>query len=66
VKEQQHWSLASAIEADGNLIATYCPENLDEIASWILGWGTGAEVLSPPELRDGLKAEAKGIVQMLT
>jgi predicted DNA-binding transcriptional regulator YafY len=66
VQEQQHWSFVSAVEADDALIATYRPDVLDEIAAWILGWGTAAEALSPPQLRDHLKAEARGIVQMLT
>jgi predicted DNA-binding transcriptional regulator YafY len=48
------------------LIGTYRPDSLDEIAAWILGWGTEAEVLSPPLLRDRIKGEASGIVQMLT
>jgi predicted DNA-binding transcriptional regulator YafY len=65
-QERQHWSFTGATQTDGYLTATYRPDNLDEIATWILGWGTDAEVLSPPLLRDRIKSEASGIVQMLT
>ncbi len=66
VQERQHWSCTGATQADDSLIGTYRPDSLDEIAAWILGWGTEAEVLSPPLLRDRIKGEASGIVQMLT
>jgi predicted DNA-binding transcriptional regulator YafY len=66
VQERQHWTFVNATDADGCLTATYRPDHLDEIATWILGWGTAAEVISPPQLRERLLAEACGVVQRLT
>ncbi len=47
-QEQQHWSFVAAAQRGESLIATYRPGNIEEIANWILGWGSSAEVLSPP------------------
>ena len=37
-----------------------------EIIPWILGWGTGAEVLSPEELRQTLRETALNLANLLT
>jgi predicted DNA-binding transcriptional regulator YafY len=66
VQERQHWSFVSATIMDSDLIATYHPENLDQIASWILGWGAGAEVIAPPELRTHLREIALAVAELLT
>lgn len=66
VQERQHWSFVRAMDAGGSLVATYRPDHLDEIGSWILGWGTTAEVISPPELREQLRHEAAQLAEMLT
>ena len=44
----------------------YRPGDLDEIAPWLLGWGTAAEVIAPHELRERLREEAQGLIEMLT
>ena len=66
VSERQHWSYAGEVETADGIAASYRPDNLDEIASWLLGWGTAAHVLSPPALRERLCGEARGLVEMLT
>ena len=66
VRERQHWSFVAEEEADDALVARYRPGDLEEIAPWLLGWGTAAEVLAPGELRDRLRREAQGLVEMLT
>jgi predicted DNA-binding transcriptional regulator YafY len=65
-QEQQHWSFAGAMQTDEGLVASYRPRTLENIASWLLGWGASVEVLSPPSLRDRLRTEAQAVVQMLT
>lgn len=65
-QERQHWSFSQATCTDDGLIATYRPESLEEITAWILGWGTTAEVLSPPELRQRIQQEAARVAQLLT
>lgn len=36
---------------DGSLVFTVTVSGLEEIGSWIMGWGSAAEVLEPAELR---------------
>ena len=45
-------------QADGSLEFRCRVEGLKEIASWILGYGTQAEALEPPELRQVLSERA--------
>jgi predicted DNA-binding transcriptional regulator YafY len=66
VRERQHWSFVSEETTDDGLLIRYRPGALDEIAPWLLGWGTAAEVIAPRELRDRLRDEAKCLVEMLT
>jgi len=66
VRERQHWSFVNALEASDGLTASYRPEHLDEIAPWILGWGTEAEVVAPRELRERLRREAERVAEILT
>lgn len=66
VNERQHWSFTGEIQTEFGPAARYHPNTLDEIAPWLLGWGTAAEVLSPPELRERLRREARDVLEMLT
>jgi predicted DNA-binding transcriptional regulator YafY len=66
VRERQHWSFVAEEWTDDALLARYRPGDLDEIAPWLLGWGTAAEVIAPRELRDRLRDEAQGLIDMLT
>jgi len=66
VRERQHWSFVAEEGDDDELVARYRLGNLDEIAPWLLGWGTAAEVLAPGELRGRLRREAQGLIEMLT
>jgi predicted DNA-binding transcriptional regulator YafY len=66
VREGQHWSFVAEETTDDGLLVRYRPGALDEIAPWLLGWGTAAEVIAPQELRDHLRTEAKSLVEMLT
>jgi predicted DNA-binding transcriptional regulator YafY len=40
-----------------------CLSHLTDIKRWILGWGSQAKVLSPDELVETIKSEAKAIVE---
>lgn len=65
-QEQPHWSFSHATRENDDLIATFRPGHGDEIAAWILAWGTAAEVLAPCELRARIRQEAAGLAQLLT
>ena len=66
VNEQQHWSYVGETQTEDGPAFRYRPGSLDEIAPWLLGWGASAEVLAPPELRERMREEARGLYQMLT
>ena len=66
VRERQHWSVVFEETINDELLVRYRPGDLYEIAPWLLGWGTAAEVIAPRELRDRLRAEARGLIDMLT
>ena len=66
VSERQHWSFVRAEQIGDELIASYRPRNIDAIASWILGWGSDAEVLAPPDLRERLREESRRVLESLT
>jgi predicted DNA-binding transcriptional regulator YafY len=66
VRERQHWSfLGEEIGSEGSVMV-YGPDGLDEIAPWLLGWGTAAEVIAPAELRSLIGEEARALAEMLT
>jgi len=65
-RERQHWSFVREEATAEGTVAVYAPDALDEIASWLFGWGTAAEVLSPPELRRRLRDEARALTELLT
>lgn len=48
---------------DGGLEFSVQLGGLDEIVRWILGWGGDAEVVTPKELRDLVRAKAEAIGQ---
>ena len=66
VRERQHWSFEREEVGAGVAVMVYGPDSLDEIAPWLLGWGTAAEVVSPEELRGRLRDEARALAEMLT
>jgi predicted DNA-binding transcriptional regulator YafY len=66
VRERQHWSFVAEEWTGDDLLARYRPGDLNEVAPWLLGWGTAAEVIEPRELRDRLREEARGVIEMLT
>lgn len=53
-----HDSQALHDQSDGSIELTMKLGALPEVESWILSWGTDAEVIAPPELRKSIKATA--------
>ena len=66
VRERQHWSFVAEEGASDQVLARYRLSDLDEIAPWLLGWGTAAEVIAPRELRERIRQEARSLIEMLT
>jgi predicted DNA-binding transcriptional regulator YafY len=65
-RERQHFAFVGETAAGDDVIMTYAVTNLRQIMPWLLGWGSAAEPLEPPELREQLAAEARRMVEMLT
>ena len=66
VRERQHWACRGETGTQDGVVFTYALETLDDIITWLLGWGTAATPLSPLELRDRLRDEARAVMEMLT
>jgi len=66
VRERQHWSFRAEETGRDGPVFVYEPDALGEIAPWLLGWGTAAEVVAPAELRTRIRDEARGLAEMLT
>jgi len=66
VRERQHYSFVSEKWDGDKLIMSYQLHTLSEIRSWIMGWGSNAEVLSPDELRQQIREEARKMLSLLT
>jgi predicted DNA-binding transcriptional regulator YafY len=68
VRERQHYAFVKdeTVKANGDVVMCYTVKRMEEIRSWLLGWGTKAEALAPLELRKEIRDEAKRLVEMLT
>jgi predicted DNA-binding transcriptional regulator YafY len=67
VREQQHYGYQhDEQETPQGTVMMYHVNHESEIISWILGWGTSAEVLSPKELRQSLRETALNLANLLT
>lgn len=60
---ERTWHGTQEIEelAEGGLVLTVCLDSLEEIESWVLGWGSHARVLGPAELKKRVRAAVKGM-----
>lgn len=63
VRENQHYGFVEEAE-DGVMV--YRVHHLDELKHWVFGWGSKAEALTPDELRDFIRDEAKKLISLLT
>ncbi len=48
---------------DGSVTLTFQVDGLNEIVRWVLGWGSRAKVIQPPELRDLVLAQLHKTVE---
>ncbi len=65
VQEAQFFGFAGIVEEDATrgTVMAYEVGVLDQIARWLLGWGSQVEVLEPPELRAELAQTAARLVE---
>jgi len=49
---------------DGDLIVSYEVVGLEEIATFVQGWGPGVRVLAPEALKEQIVDEARAVVEM--
>lgn len=68
VRERQHYAFHAELETSpsGDVTFEYRPDTLSEMKSWLLGWGTDAELLAPQTLREELREEAIRLAEILT
>jgi predicted DNA-binding transcriptional regulator YafY len=67
VRERQHYGYqADERHTAQGVLMKYNVNDESEIIPWILGWGTGAEVISPKGLRQHLREIAQKLANMLT
>jgi len=65
VREKQWHSTQRLLEnADGSLIAEFTLTALEEVAAWVLSFGSKAEILEPPELREAIAAEVRELAAL--
>jgi proteasome accessory factor B len=53
-------------EPDGELVAEIPVNNVDALIGWVLSFGEGAEVLSPPTMRQEIRARVEAALGALT
>lgn len=60
----RQWSATQSIEehTDGSIVLSMKTSGRDDVISWILSFGAQAEVLEPPELRNGVVEKARTII----
>ena len=61
-KEQRIFS--QGVEEEGHLVCTLHTDNLSWLERELLRYGTDVEVLSPPELKEGLRRRVKGLLAL--
>jgi proteasome accessory factor B len=64
VKERRwHPSQQNEIQKDGSVIATFTAGGMEELASWILSWGSAARVLEPQVLVEAVTSHLARAVE---
>jgi proteasome accessory factor B len=58
-----HPSQKLTTQKDGSLVAEFSLGDTEEIKRWVMGFGSRAEVLEPPGLREELVAETRRMLQ---
>jgi predicted DNA-binding transcriptional regulator YafY len=66
VRERQYYGFQKEQTRRNGTVMTYKVIRPADILPWTLGWGSGAEVLEPEELRTMVRTESKKMFDMLT
>jgi predicted DNA-binding transcriptional regulator YafY len=61
-----HWSQQLTALPDGGVLYEVCVSYPREVAWWAMSWGSEAEVLEPPELREYVADEVRKMVGLYT
>lgn len=63
---ERHWSYEQTIvdHPDGSCTLTLTTSGTKDLLRWVLSFGSGAEILSPPELRETLHDEARKLAAL--
>lgn len=59
VERRWHPTQQIKVNADGSCVLEFKTQNFDEVKRWVLPFGSGAEVLEPPELRERVMDELR-------
>ena len=59
-----HPSQQIMVQKDGSALMTVDVSHTAELMTWIMGWGSGLEVLEPESLRKDIEKKARSIVQV--
>lgn len=65
VRERQHYACTGEAADGDSVIMAYRVTDLRELRPWLLSWGAGAEVVAPPEAREEIREELRGLVDRL-
>jgi predicted DNA-binding transcriptional regulator YafY len=64
IREKEWKCQTQLLELGGGMVELHLTVNgLREVFLWVLEWGGGAKVVSPPELRDMVQAEIKAMAE---
>lgn len=63
---ERRWHPTQEIEElpDGGLILRFCVGGLDEVKRWVMSYGSHAEVLEPPSLREAVQKEIEQMAEI--
>jgi predicted DNA-binding transcriptional regulator YafY len=65
IRERQWHHTQKIVEhKDGNLTLSFTVTGLDEVKRWVMQYGSHAEVLSPPSLRDAVAEEVRKMAEI--
>lgn len=65
VRERQHYGFIAELPEGEGVIMTYQVDDFRELRPWLLSWGAGAELLSPPEAREEIRLELKKLLERM-
>jgi predicted DNA-binding transcriptional regulator YafY len=68
IRERQHYGYShdEAKLKNSDRIMVYQVHRTDELKSWLMGWGTQVEILTPESLRVEIREEARKLAALLT